>query len=307
LLQDYERTQDQQYLDEAIKLGDWLLGEQSDKAEWKHACWGYHFDWNARAFFVPKGKPNIITTVYVSMALFELGKQTKNNIYTDAALGSADFIVDTLLTTVDERTFFAYIPGEQAFVHNASLWGAAWVAFVGHQSGNKKHVDLALDVARLSAAGQSVDGSWVYGALHHHQFIDGFHTGYNLEALDFIQKTLSISEFDAVISKGLDYYKRELIEDDGSAKYYANNRYPLDMHSVTQAVLTLLKVGGTDEDFLLAKKIIQRSIDTLYMPNKGQFVYQKNKNFTNKINYIRWTQAWVYYSFAYYNRFVIEK
>ncbi|MDZ7902882.1 MAG: hypothetical protein U5L01_10245 [Rheinheimera sp.] len=29
------------------------------------------------------------------------------------------------------RGFFAYIPGETAFVHNASLWGAAWVAFAG--------------------------------------------------------------------------------------------------------------------------------------------------------------------------------
>jgi len=307
LLEDYKATKEQSYLAQAIELADWLITEKSDKNEWQHSCWGYHFDWNARAFFVPKGKPNVITTIYVAQALYALFEITQNNKYKNPAIDAAHFIVETLYIEHGDRSFFAYIPGETTFVHNASLWGAAWVAFVGNVTDNKEYKNLALKVARQSVKEQGSNGSWVYGSRHHHQFIDGFHTGYNLEALDFIQKTLSINEFDSVISKGLAYYKRELIEEDGSAKYYANNRYPLDMHSVTQAVLTLLKVGGTDEDVLLAEKIIQRSIDTLYMPNKGQFVYQKNKHFTNKINYIRWTQAWVYYSFAYYNRFVIEK
>lgn len=38
------------------------------------------------------------------------------------------------------------------------------------------------------------------------------------------------------------------------------------------------------------------------MPKKQRFIYQKNKYFTNKVDYVRWTQAWVYYSFAYFNR-----
>ena len=79
LLEDYQRTNDKVYLNQAIELGDWLLTRQSDAAEWKHACWGYHFDWNARAFFVPKGKPNIITTIYVSQALYALSEITKED------------------------------------------------------------------------------------------------------------------------------------------------------------------------------------------------------------------------------------
>jgi hypothetical protein len=76
------------------------------------------------------------------------------------------------------------------------------------------------------------------------------------------------------------------------------------MHSVSQAIFTLLKVGGTAEDVALADKVIQRSIELMYIPKKGKFVYQINKRFTNKLDYIRWTQAWVYYSFAFYNRAV---
>mgnify|MGYP000698078570 FL=1 len=87
LLEDYKRTNNNSHLNEAIKLGDWLLTQQSNlsvegRATWQHACWGYHFDWNARAFFVPKGKPNVITTIYVSQALYALGQITGNKTYT---------------------------------------------------------------------------------------------------------------------------------------------------------------------------------------------------------------------------------
>ena len=311
LLEDYKRTQDESYLKEAIELGDWLLTQQSNlsvegKAQWQHACWGYHFDWNARAFYVPKGKPNVITTIYVSQALYALGQVTNDVRFTDVALDSAHFIVKTLYSEFDGRKFFAYIPGEEAFVHNASLWGAAWVAFVADVTSNEDYKELALTVARQSVSEQGEDGSWVYGARHHHQFIDGFHTGYNLEALHVLRTALKTAEFDSSIEHGLAFYKQEMFEADGTAKYYNTNRYPLDMHSVSQAVLTLLKVSGKPEDIKLAGKIIQRSIDTLYMPKKQRFVYQQHKYFANKVNYIRWTQAWVYYSFAYYNRYIEE-
>jgi hypothetical protein len=307
MLEDYARTGESHYLTEACELADWLLTQQSDKAQWQHACWGYHFDWNARAFFVPKGKPNVITTIYVVQALYALSRVAARQDYRDVAFDAAHFIVKTLYTEHDGRAFFAYIPGETAFVHNASLWGAAWVAVVASQTGNQQYADLALQVAWQSVREQAEDGSWVYGSRHHHQFIDGFHTGYNLEALHLIAQSLQTSEFDDAISRGLTYYKAELFEADGTAKYYHNNRFPLDMHSVAQAVFTLLRVGGQPDDLALADKVIQWSLQEMYLPATGQFYYQKQPRFNNKINYIRWTQAWVYYSFAFYNRLTAPK
>ena len=317
LLEDFRRTANSALLAEAIALADWLLTQQSDRNEWRHACWGYHFDWNARAFFVPKGKPNVITTIYVAKALYALSEVIESSQqlkseqqpqalpyaqYRQAALSAADFIVETLYTEHEGRCFFAYIPSETAFVHNASLWGAAWVAFAGSKLGNTAYTDLALQVAWQSVREQAVDGSWVYGSRHHHQFIDGFHTGYNLEALDMIRQAIETNEFDDAIARGLAFYKTELFEADGTAKYYHNNRYPLDMHSVAQAVFTLLKVGGSAADQILAVKVIAWSLEHMLIPRSNQFVYQKNEYLTNKINYIRWTQAWVYFAFAFYQR-----
>ena len=311
LLEDFRRTQDSAFLQEATALADWLLTQQCDRREWQHSCWGYHFDWKARAFFVPKGKPNVITTVYVARALFALADtlealdcKKQAEVYRQPALDAAGFIVHSLYTEADGRCFFAYIPGETAFVHNASLWAAAWVAVVAAYTNNDVYKALALKVARQSTSEQRADGSWVYGARHHHQFIDGFHTGYNLEALDTIRLSLNTHEFDQAIKKGFSYYKANLFELDGTAKYYHNNRYPLDMHSVAQAVLTVVKLAGEDghgdEDRALAEKVLSRALETLYLPGKQRFVYQQTRHFTNSINYMRWSQAWAYYALTFW-------
>ena len=306
LLQDYRRTGATEYLHQAQELAAWLLTQRSDQQLWQHSCWGYHFDWQARAFYVPAGKPNIITTCYVARALHELGTITADQSLIDVALDAARFISTELYTETGGRSFYAYIPGEQAFVHNASLWGAAWCAFAGKQLGDEQLVAQALQVACQSVQEQSADGSWVYGARHHHQFIDGFHTGYNLEALCLLREATAGNEFDDCIRKGYAYYVNTFFTEDGTARYYNNNLYPIDMHSFAQAVFTLLKVGSTAEDLKLCDKVVQRAIDLLYLPDKGQFVYQQTRWVTNKINYTRWTQAWAYYSMAFYNRYRAE-
>ncbi|MGL6258272.1 aspartate-semialdehyde dehydrogenase [Vibrio sp. WXL210] len=302
LLENYHTSGDKAYLSQATDLGDWLLEQRCDQTIWQHSCWGYHFDWNARAFYVPKGKPNVITTIYVAQALYQLGKVTDNLKYVRPALDAAQFIAQSLVVEAGDDSYVAYIPGETAFVHNANLWGAAWMAKAGGITHDYALVESALRCARSSARAQQDDGSWVYGSRSHHQFIDGFHTGYNLEALHLIKQSLNISEFDVVIKKGLNFYRRALFEQDGTAKYYNQSRYPLDMHSVAQAILTFVKVGGTPQDILWAEKVCQRSIDTLYKKRNRRFVYQKHALLTNSVDYLRWTQAWVYYSFSYLSR-----
>lgn len=303
LLHDFRRSGDLRYLNEARSLADWLLQERTTAGEWAaHACWGYHFDWQARAFYVPAGKPNIITTCYVARALHRLGETLGDNRLIESALDAARFIARHLYTEADGRCFYAYIPGDTAFVHNASLWGSAWCAFAAVKIGDDSMRTQALRVARQSVKEQAPDGSWVYGARQHHRFIDGFHTGYNLEALCMVRDTIGTDEFDGSIRKGYEYYKSTFLGDDGTAKYYNNELYPLDMHSFSQAIITLLKVGGAVADIQLCDRVVERAFELMYLPDKRQFVYQRTRWHTNRINYTRWTQAWAYYALAYYNR-----
>ena len=40
LLEDFRRTEDTGFLQEATALADWLLTQQCDRKEWAHSCWG---------------------------------------------------------------------------------------------------------------------------------------------------------------------------------------------------------------------------------------------------------------------------
>ena len=306
LLQDFRRTSDSKFLEEATRLGTWLIRQQSDREQWQNPCWGYHFDWQARAFHVPAGKPNIITTCYAARSLYALGDLASDHGLMELALRSAQFISEHLYTEQGGRCFYAYVPGETAFVHNASLWGAAWCAFAGQQTGRLALVDQALRVTQESVKDQGADGSWLYGTRKHHQFIDGFHTGYNLEALCLIRDVTASTQFDDCSRRGFAYYVNTFITKNGDVSYYKHSTYPLDMHSVAQAVITLLTTGNDQAARLHATRILQRAVEVLYQPTRDRFVYQKHRWLTNRVNYTRWTQAWAYYALAFYHRYCAE-
>lgn len=294
LCEDYQRTGHPGHLEEAVALGHWLLSAACDLEQWRHRCWGYHFDWQARAFYVPKGTPNIITTTYVARALWSVGKLAGVAAFAEASIDAARFMRRSLLSNQDGRPFLAYIPGERAFVHNASLWGAAWCVQAGRESGDAQGVEVGLDVARHSVACQAADGSWRYGTLPHHGFIDGFHTGYNLEALHLIRSTTDEDWLDRSIGRGLDYYNAKLFEADGTPKYYSTSLYPIDLHSFSQAVIVLLRVCGGSDAADRAERVMHRAIELLYRPDAGVFAYQRGRWMLNRVNYMRWTQAWAY-------------
>ena len=57
----------------------------------------------------------------------------------------------------------------------------------------------------------------------------------------------------------------------------------------------------------IAQSKIDEGIDKakwmILVKNKKRFIYQRRKWFVNKIDYMRWTQAWTYYSLTYYINF----
>lgn len=294
LLLEYLRTGEATLLNEARRLADWLLEQCCDIEQWGGACWGYHFDWQARAFYVPVGKPNIITTVYVTLALLELSKICGDELYGTVARTSVDFFTRSLLTRRGDSVYFAYIPGETALVHNANLWGCALTQMCGDEPARA----LAAEAVQTSLHAQREDGAWPYGERSHHQFVDGFHTGYNLEALSLYQKSGGRVDVSCAIEIGLDYYAAHLFDADGRPRYYDTQPYPIDSHCAAQAILTFLKIG-TVQQKKLALLVADWAMSNLYDKKRGWFVYQQNRYYVNRIVYLRWTQAWMYYAFEF--------
>ena len=264
-------------------------------------AWGYPFDWQARAFFQPKGTPTVVATSFVAEALLAAYDLLGKADYLDTAVAAARFVLHDLNRTYDDNGdfTFSYSPLDRTQVFNAGLLGAKTLALIYERTGEQRLIDEARQVVRFVAKHQHPDGAWSYGTLPYHQWIDNFHTGYNLEAMAIYRRASGDRDFDEVFRKGMDYYLSRFWTSEGMPRYYHDRLYPIDLHAPAQLLATLHKSGLSHQHQELIRRVLDWTIRHMQSP-KGYFYYQKRPLYTNKIPYMRWTQAWMFYGMAYH-------
>ena len=280
-------------------LAQILLAHQS--RPYSGACWGYNFDWQARAFFQPKHTPTVVATTFISNALLDAYAITGDDLLLQTARSACDFVLKDLNRTYDSEGDFAfsYSPLDKSVVFNASLLGSRLLSRVYSYTGE----DLLKEEAKKSVAfcckHQRSDGSWGYGTLPFHQWIDNFHTGYNLECIADYMNYTGDQSYQANLNSGFQYYITTFFTEEGISKYYSNNVYPVDVHAPAQLVITLAKLAKFEEHKALLDKVLLWTIRHM-QDNKGYFYYQIKPSFTSRIPYMRWAQSWMFYALTTY-------
>ena len=143
---------------------------------------------------------------------------------------------------------------------------------------------------------QQSDGSWKYGYKKYQNWIDSFHTGFNLMSLKYINLKFKDKAIVDAINVGEQYYLKQFFLKDGTPKYYNNSTYPIDAHSPSMALRYSL-FSKEKHNFDLIKDWF---IQNMYLDKRGHFIYQINKLYKNKINYLRWSQIWSLYGLSSY-------
>jgi len=216
------------------------------------------------------------------------------------AVSSAEYILEELYWEKGESAAgFSYpLPKLNNTVHNASFLGAALLSRVYHLTGEKKFLGPALKAARYSAGRQRADGSWEYGEAGTQAWVDNFHTGYNLCALKDIGEYAGTREFDDAVKRGFDFYASHFFREDGAPKYFHDKVFPLDVHSAAQSIITLVRLGDLGEvGGEKALRVYNWSLKHLHN-GRGYFHYQATPYYLNKIDYMRWSQAWMLLALA---------
>lgn len=266
----------------------------------RYYCWGYSFPWQGRVVFAPKWEPNLVCTVFVAQALLSVYESGAGEHCLEMAISAAQYILNELYWTEgDEIASISYPnPGLKTRVHNANLLGAALFSRVFRHNGESRFQDAAVRVTRYSTGRQHEDGSWDYGEHPKQQWVDNFHTGYNLCALRNIGQSLETTEFNHSLRRGHEYYIRNFFTEQGAPKYYNNRVYPIDIHSVAQSIITLIKLRDLDDkNVALAQSVISWAIKHLWV-DKGYFSYQAHPLYVNRVPYMRWSQAWMLLALA---------
>lgn len=265
------------------------------------ACWGYNFPWEAKAFYQPRYTPTVVASTFASNALIDAYELTNNKRYLEEAITTKDFILKDLNRTVldNGNLVFSYSPMDRTSVFNASLLGARLLARIYSYTKDEDLAQTAKKAIAYCCDYQNADGSWYYSTLPFHQWIDNFHTGFNLEAIIEYRRFTGDHSFDTHIDKGMKYYLETFFDQEGRSAYYNNALYPIDIHAPSQLFVTLNKAGMFAENRELADRVLKWTVNNMQSP-KGYFYYQKRKYLTNKIAYMRWSQAWIFYGLTYY-------
>lgn len=246
----------------ALGSGDEKFLQMLDELRGPQGGWGYPFDWQSRAFFAPRGTPNLICTVFAARAYRQLNRGC------DVSVIEKQFVRER-----NGERWISYVPGSDTQVHNINMMGAA---FLGRR-----------DCMEFSVRRQRPDGSWWYGEAANQRWIDNFHTGYCLVALK------EMGGFEEAERRGFEFWDRTFWTKDFAPRYYHNRTFPLDTHCCAQGILTYLAFGRLEKANAVARWALTHMWD-----ERGFFWYQRYRWFTNRACYMRWSQAWMYYALA---------
>ena len=185
------------------------------------------------------------------------------------------------------------MPTIRVNIHNANLLGAALLCRVSSLTSDGGFTAPALRVARYSASQQHEDGSWAYGEAETQQWIDNFHTGFNLGALRDLGRYLETTEFDLHLRNGVEFYRTHFVREDGAARYFHDKTYPIDIHCVAQSIITLVAFRHLHPDNLRLAYDVFRWAQRHMWDERGFFYYRVVRGRTIRTSYMRWSQAWM--------------
>jgi len=261
-------------------------------------CWGYNFDWQSRAFYLPKYTPTVVNSSFIGHALIDAYKYTGKQEALKMAISIKNFILNDLNRLEENSSLcFSYSPLDKVFVHNANLLGASLLIRLYRYIKEIELKKTALLALAYSMNHQNEDGSWYYAETDFQNWIDSFHTGFNLQSILYFLEEAYGKEYRKGFEKGIDFYTQYFFLKNGTPKYFHDKRYPIDIHSAAQAIVFLSRIGEKYKNH--TQKILFWMIENM-QDKKGYFYFQKGRFFTNKIAYMRWSQAWAFHALTEY-------
>lgn len=269
--------------------------------QYSEPCWGYNFDWQSRAFFAPRGTPNVVCTVFAAHAFLDWYEKSGSRPAMEIATGSCRFLLDRINRSQEGRGHtFSYTPLDYSRVHNVNLLAAELLARCYRVTQDDEYKEAAESAALCTLARQREDGSWLYGESSSQAWIDSFHTGFMIVSLKRMIEDLGREDWAVALKAAYEFYEKRFFLADGTPSYYHNKLYPIDTHSAAQAVITFTEMTDLVPNAgKMANKAVEWAIKNL-QDRAGFFYFQRHRYYTIKTPHMRWAQAWMLYALSIY-------
>lgn len=274
----------------------WLRENRSQG--WSGACWGYNFPWQDRVRLLDRGVPTIVNTAFIGHGLLDYHEVSAKREALETARSACEFILKDLpFHETGHGICFSYTPVKKNIVHNANVLGASLLARVYAHTREDRLRERAERSFAFTLHHQHANGLWAYNAdlgTGAERFQTDWHQGFILDSLMWFIRAVNPADekYKRALLAGAEFYRTQFTEE-GACYWRFPRKWPVDIHNQAQGIITFAKL----EEFLpgsrmTAQRIARWTLDHLWDKKSGRFYYQKWPLFTNKIPYLRWSQAW---------------
>lgn len=293
----YKLTRDEKYKEKAFSCLEWLMKNKSPGYEY---AWGKHFDFASRSGLYKAFEPILIWSALIAHAFLEAYELFHDSRHLAVAESVCVWIVKLPRNHSDSGFCIGYHNHDfTATIHNANMVGASVLARTARHNANQEYMAVAKGAMTYSCSKQLPSGAWLYGEEPQNRWIDNFHTGYNLDGLKCYIDYSGDKEYEEVLKKGLDFYKKNFFEESGRPKYYHNRVYPVDSQCASQGIDTLANFADVDEDAkILAEKVSLWAIENMQDSNGCFYFRQYPMGIKAKTPMLHWAQATTYKALA---------
>jgi hypothetical protein len=284
-------TGDQTWGDKAEFALQWLIDHQSKG--YSGSCWGNHFDYQSRTFYLPKDVPTVVWTSLIGHAFLDGYDHFKKDQYLQIAVSACEHIVRDLSRYPDGKgACISYVPAMNSQVHNANTLGGSLLARTYSHTCREEYRLVAQKAMQYTAQYQQPGGSWWYGEKANLHWVDNFHTAYVLDSFKHYAESTGDNRFGQNMIRGYEYWKSTFFLLDGTPKYYNHKILPLDIQCCSQAIDTFVLFSDRDPESLpMALKVAQWTIRHM-QDRSGYFYYRRYSPWlVNKTPTLHWGQA----------------
>ncbi|MGC2528177.1 MAG: hypothetical protein WA639_10545 [Candidatus Acidiferrum sp.] len=286
-----QATGDKSWGDKAEAALQWLI--ENESKGYSGACWGNHFDYQSRGFYLPKGVPTIVWTSLIGHAFLDAYDHFRKDNYLQVAVSACEHISRDLGVSAEgDSLCISYIPTGRNEIHNANTLGASLLARTYSYTRNEAYRSLAQKAIQYTANHQRADASWYYGEGANVHWVDNFHTAYVLDSFKYYITATGDDRFQGKLYAGYTYWKSVFFLPDGSPRYYDYKTLPIDIQCSSQAIDTLVFFHDQDPEGLpLALKVAKWTIENM-QDRTGYFYYRRYSPWlVNKTPTLHWGQA----------------
>lgn len=271
--------------------------------EYENYCWGLHFPYVSRVIHSAKLAPNIVDTAFVYKAIYKYVELFNDRNANEILESICQFITNDLPRIETRQDLcFSYTPEKKDICYNANALGVEILAMNYKLTNNTTYFKLASKGIAFTIKNQKEDGHWnyrLYDDGSEKQQID-FHQGYIINSiLNYMEFTGD--ECDALkqsVAKAAQFYKKKQFLNTGQSLWRYPVIWPTDIHNQAVGIATFLNLEKYSEKYpIFAKKVTDWTIKNM-QDRKGHFYYRKYPLFINKISYMRWGQAWMFYAIS---------